>query len=198
MTSSNGNSFRVTGSVWGEPTVTWPVMPSLDAFFDLRLNKRLSKHSRRWWCKKPSPSIWCHCKKILEAVPSTLAGIRLYISQYIFISRWRRFKMQTIKCVAVGDKAVGKNSLFKSYILYVFNKPSPEYFMSVSTNKNKHSQAQWVFMLTSSNGPHKGQWRGALMFSLIFAWINAWVNNGGAGDWRRHRAHYDIIVMRFN
>ena len=24
--------------------------------------------------------------------------------------------------------------------------------------------------------PHKGQWRGALMFSLICAWINGWVN----------------------
>ena len=43
--------------------------------------------------------------------------------------------------------------------------------------------------------PHKGQWRGALMFSLICAWVNAWVNNCGAGDLRRHRAHYDAIVM---
>ena len=45
------------------------------------------------------------------------------------------------------------------------------------------------------NSPHKGQWRGALMFSLICAWINVWVNNGEAGDLRRHRAHYDVIVM---
>ena len=45
------------------------------------------------------------------------------------------------------------------------------------------------------NFPHKGQWRGALIFSLIWAWINAWVNNREAGDLRRHRAHYDVIVM---
>ena len=45
------------------------------------------------------------------------------------------------------------------------------------------------------NSPHKGQWRGALMISLIFAWINSWVNNHEAGDLRRHRVHYDIIVM---
>ena len=25
------------------------------------------------------------------------------------------------------------------------------------------------------NSPHKGQWRGALMFSLICTWINSWV-----------------------
>ena len=30
---------------------------------------------------------------------------------------------------------------------------------------------------------HKGQWRGALMFSVICARINGWVNNGEAGDW---------------
>ena len=45
------------------------------------------------------------------------------------------------------------------------------------------------------NSPHKGQWRGALMFSLICAWINAWVNNHEARDLRRHHAHYDVIRM---
>ena len=43
--------------------------------------------------------------------------------------------------------------------------------------------------------PHKGQWRGALMFSLICTRTNGWVNNREAGDLRRHRAHYDVIVM---
>ena len=41
----------------------------------------------------------------------------------------------------------------------------------------------------------KGQWRGALMFSMIGVGINGWVNNRKAGDLRRHRAHYDVIVM---
>ena len=45
------------------------------------------------------------------------------------------------------------------------------------------------------NSLHKGQWRGALMFSLICAWTNSWVNNREAGDLRRHHAHYDVIVM---
>ena len=61
-----------------------------------------------------------------------------------------------------------------------------------------------LHMMTSSNGnifrvtvnsPHKGQWRGAFMFSLICAWISRWVNNREAGDLRRYRAHYDFIVM---
>ena len=45
------------------------------------------------------------------------------------------------------------------------------------------------------NSPHNGQWRGALMFSLICAWKKVWVNNREAGDSRRHRADYDVIVM---
>ena len=47
------------------------------------------------------------------------------------------------------------------------------------------------------NSPHKGQWRGDLVFSLSCAWINDWVNSGEAGDLRRHRAHYDATVMLF-
>ena len=34
-----------------------------------------------------------------------------------------------------------------------------------------------------------------LMFSLICVWINGWINNRKAGDLRRHRVHYDVIVM---
>ena len=46
-----------------------------------------------------------------------------------------------------------------------------------------------------ANSPHKGQWRGALMFLWSASWINGWVNNREAGDLRRHRAHYDATVM---
>ena len=45
------------------------------------------------------------------------------------------------------------------------------------------------------DSPHEAQWRGALMFSLICTRINGWVNNRDAGDMRRHRAYYDVIVI---
>ena len=36
----------------------------------------------------------------------------------------------------------------------------------------------------------------AELWSFLWsAWMNGWVNNGEAGDLRRHRAHYDVIVM---
>ena len=65
--------------------------------------------------------------------------------------------------------------------------------------KWKHFLRYWPFVWGIHrplvNSPHKGQWRGALKFSLICVWINGWVNNREAGDLRRHRAHYDVIVM---
>ena len=45
------------------------------------------------------------------------------------------------------------------------------------------------------NSPHKGQWRGALMFSFICVRLNGWVNNCKAGDFRRYRAHYDVTII---
>ena len=65
--------------------------------------------------------------------------------------------------------------------------------------KWKHFPRYWPFLWgihrSPVNSPHKGQWRGALMFSLICIWINGWVNNREAGDLKCYRAHYDVVVM---
>ena len=65
--------------------------------------------------------------------------------------------------------------------------------------KWKHFPRYWPFvrgiLRSPVNSPHRGQWRGALMFTLICARINGWINNREAGDLRRHRTHYDVIVM---
>ena len=65
--------------------------------------------------------------------------------------------------------------------------------------KWKHFPRYWPFVRgihrSPVNSPHKGQWRGALVFSFICVWINGWVNSRKAGELRRSRAHYDVIVM---
>ena len=69
-----------------------------------------------------------------------------------------------------------------------------------SVIKWKHFPYYWPFVQgihrSLLNYPHKGQWRGALMFLFMYAWINGWVNNQDTGDLRRHRPHYDITVMK--
>ena len=47
--------------VTGEFPSRRPVTRSFDIFFDLRLNKRLSKQSWGWWFEGPSRSLWRHC-----------------------------------------------------------------------------------------------------------------------------------------
>ena len=42
-------------------TAQRPVMRSFDVFFDLCLNKRLSKQLWGWWFEKPPCSLWHHC-----------------------------------------------------------------------------------------------------------------------------------------
>ena len=70
MTSSNGTIFRVTGPLCGEFTghgeflTQRPVTRGFDVFFDLRLNKRLSKQPWGWWFETPSWSLWRQCNDL--------------------------------------------------------------------------------------------------------------------------------------
>ena len=79
--------------------------------------------------------------------------------------------------------------------------PSFSYFHGFHDDviKWKHFPRYWPFVRgihrSPVNSSHKGQWRGAYMFSLICVWVNGWVNNHEAGDLRRYRAHYDVTVM---
>ena len=59
-------SFVVGNStVTGEFPVQRPVTRSFDVFFNLRLNKQLSKQSKRWWFMMPSRSLWRHCNVVI-------------------------------------------------------------------------------------------------------------------------------------
>ena len=82
MTSSNGNIFRVTGHLCGEFTGH----RNFDVFFDLRLNKRLSKQSRGWWFETPVCPLWRHCNAHEHLVYRWICkSHRLQWHQLIFI-----------------------------------------------------------------------------------------------------------------
>ena len=82
----------------------------------------------------------------------------------------------------------------------VSNNPCNFFSLHDDVIKWKHFPRYWPFVRgihrSPVNSPHKGQWRGALMFSLIYVWINGWANIK-AGDVRRYRAHYDVTVMHY-
>ena len=65
--------------------------------------------------------------------------------------------------------------------------------------KLKHFPRYWPFVRgihrSQVNSPHKGRWRGALMFSLICARINDWVDNREAGGLKHLCPRYYVTVM---
>ena len=93
--------------------------------------------------------------------------------------------------------------LLQSWVwkVYAQQEDAPQNLIHDDVIKWRYFPRYWPFVRGIHrwpvNSPHKGQWRGALMFYLICARINAWVNNGEAGDLRRHRAHYNVIVMTY-
>ena len=84
-------------------------------------------------------------------------------------------------------------------LVVVYAVLSKPYLKHDDVIKWKHFPRNWPFVRgihrSPVNSPHKGQWRGVLMFSLICVWINGWVNNHETGDLRHYRAHYDVTVM---
>ena len=75
----------VIGGFPSQRPVTW----SCDVFFDLRLNKHLCKHSRRWWFETPSWSLWRHRNdKLIPMLrcrhsPQTFVNLIIRINFYI-------------------------------------------------------------------------------------------------------------------
>ena len=71
MTSSNGNISALlaicvgNSSVLREFPAQRPVTRSFDVFFDMRPNKRLSKHWWGWWFETPSRPLWRHFNVVL-------------------------------------------------------------------------------------------------------------------------------------
>ena len=106
------------------------------------------------------------------------------------------FQFKMVKCPHVVV-----HSLWASLGLLVVSVPKRELIEKIITRDGIQS------MMTSSDGnvfrvtgplwrvdsPHKGQWRGALMFSLIYPWISGWETI--TGELKRHLTHYDVIVM---
>ena len=72
MTSSNGKFvallaiYVANSPVPGEFPAQRPVTRSFGVFFDLRLNKRLSKQSWGWWFDRLSRPLWRHRNGMMQ------------------------------------------------------------------------------------------------------------------------------------
>ena len=87
LTSANGKKIRVIywsfeRRMTGEFPSQRPVTRSFDAFFDLRVNKRLSKQWRRRRFEAPSRSLWRQCRTISNLADFVLSSVRSLIKVY--------------------------------------------------------------------------------------------------------------------
>ena len=141
----------------------------------------LSKQSRCLWFETPSHSLWPHCDasrvfSALLVIYVEIQTIRLYLCCSQLPPPWLP------RCQYPDSK-------------------DPRIEIDVAWWRHQMETFSALLALcvgihrSPVNSPHKGQWRGALMFSLICVRINGWVNNGDAGDLRRQCAHYDVSVM---
>ena len=95
MTSSNGNIFCVTGPLCGEFTGPgeFPsqrlVMRSFDVFFDMRLNKRLSKQPWGWWFETSSWSLWRQCNVGKDSRKTVRESFKCWDLVRLILETWR-------------------------------------------------------------------------------------------------------------
>ena len=89
--------------VTGEFPSQRPVTRSFDVFFDLCLNKQLSKPSRRWWFQMPLHSLWCHCNASVHSAFTTILqhlifnGSPSYLMQLLtLVEAWTLLIMESV------------------------------------------------------------------------------------------------------
>ena len=109
---------------------------------------------------------------------------KLYHSKRIFLSMTIAV-IRPMACWSITFTCSRKKILVSKCIARSIVTSSPErkqrlfYVHYDDVIKWKHFPRYWPFVLgihrSPVNSPHKGQWRGALMFSLISAWINGWL-----------------------
>ena len=129
--------------VTGELPAQRPVTRSFDVFFDLRLNKQLSKQSWGWWFETLSRPLWRHCNVINQNDGTTIWPPFCY--GYILLKRYQHY----------GDVIMGTMASQISSLIIVYSTVYSD------RDQRKHqSSASLAFVREihrwPMNSPHKG------------------------------------------
>ena len=117
--------FVGNSPVTGEFPSQRPVTRSFDDFFDMRLNKRLSKQPKRRWFQMPSRSLWRQCnvypRGIVVSVCSKLCSCEfqvLFIRRVKWSKLWSLVDRVTIWFrLGLVSNCVFYNDLFQKYVI---------------------------------------------------------------------------------
>ena len=120
-----GNS-PVTGEFPSQRLVT----RGFEAFSDLRLNKRLSKQSRRRWFETPSRPFWRHCNEMSLHLATTTTKLQVFSEKVLGCSWFRSNHL----CWPFGVIHNGWRNLTKSRLesLRWCAQPTPSWWLQMS------------------------------------------------------------------
>ena len=93
--------------VIGEFPLQRPVTGSFDVFFDLHLNKCLSKQSWGLWSETPSSPLWRHCKVTSHELH------KHYFSKLLTCAKWRHMTSWNLEIIYlhVGDSLLPDSAM---------------------------------------------------------------------------------------
>ena len=118
-------------AVPGEFPAQRPVTRSFDVFFDLHLNKRLSKQSWGWWFEPPSCPLWRH--RNVARTPQPVAYVHSIVTYQnpifrLFCSQTAQLHNESV--IILDDNAqsevkwtstsAGVEQVLIIYIIYIF------------------------------------------------------------------------------
>ena len=131
--------------------------------------------------------LWSNWQYVSIAWGNGLAPNRRYISQ------WWPFSLRHISVTSpqwVTRKSRSIQICCLSYTISVcMMTPSNGNIFRVTGPLCGEFMGHWWIPLTKASDAEL--W----CFLRSAPWINGWVNSREAGDWRHHRAHYDVSVM---
>ena len=193
MTSSNGNIFRVTGPLCGEFTgpgefpTQRPVTRSFGVFFDLRLNKRLSKQPWGWWFETPALSLWRHRNDPVPVFSCALWDEPRLNLDWAYV--WTTWQLTNLRFSAYPRRAWRRHQMktFSALLaLCAGNSPVTaqrpttrnfDVFFDLCLNKRLRQQPWgWWFETPSQSWPHRN---GNEWFGKMAAWVH------GHAHWNR-------------
>ena len=102
--------------VTGEFTSQSPVKRSFNVFFDLRLNKQLSKQSRGWWFETPSRPLWRHGNARLSSCQLMPQGINRSYKYFNDADSFSDLQCAPIHVMNIFDDADDVNTLLSDIV----------------------------------------------------------------------------------
>ena len=167
--------------------MTW----SFDVFFDLRLNKSLSKQSWGWLFETPPPSLWRHCNDVIPTRP-----------RYPFCQGWYLWCLNEIhktrKTLWGGQQATDNfgslDNLFRILLSFFQHRSRNRYAVSLQNMNEIRTFPVWSCPRVIATRAHSHYWFRRSLTPDVNESIYVYVCNYRAMPipWRKEPGHQQL------